>query len=376
MDIDLSKEQKLIKTSAREFLEKEFPKDFIRELEESEQGYSRELWEKMAELGWMAMNIPEEYDGMGMSYLDLIVLLEETGYNILPGPFFSTVMGAFPIIDGGSNEQKHEFLPKISSGELKVTFALTEPNASFNPSDTEVEAVSEGEDFIVNGTKLFVENAHIADYLICLVRTERGENPETALSLFLIDSKSPGMTINMIPAMSLDKQSEVIFKGVRVPKSNMLGRINEGWQLLQNTLAKAQVGKCAEMLGGMQASLDMTNAYVKKRMTYGRSVGSYQVVQHYLANIWIDVETSRNITYLAAWKINEGLPFGKEVGAAKAWVGKAFTRATERCIQMHGAIGLTREHDIGLYYRSAKAWDLAFGDGTYQKNIIAKEMNF
>ena len=129
-------------------------------------------------------------------------------------------------------------------------------------------------------------------------------------------------------------------------------------------------------IAGMQASLDMTSAYVKKRMTYGRSVGSYQVVQHYLANIWMDVETSRNITYLAAWKINEGLPCGKEVGAAKAWVGKAFTHTTERCIQMHGAIGLTREHDIGLYYRSAKAWDLAFGDGTYQKSIIAKEMNF
>ena len=118
----------------------------------------------------------------------------------------------------------------------------------------------------------------------------------------------------------------------------------------------------------------MTNTYVKKRMTYGKSVASYQVVQHYLADVWIDMETSKNLVYLAAWKICEGLPCGKEVSAAKAWVGKAFTRVTERCVQMHGAIGLTREHDIGLYYRNAKACDLAFGDSQYQREVIAGEM--
>ena len=375
MNIDLSEEQKLIRTSTQEFLKKEFPKDYIRELEESEEGYSPKLWKEMAELGWMGLNIPEEYDGMGMNFLDLIIMLEETGYNLLPGPFFSTVSGAFPILDAGTEEQKGKYLPLIASGEIKLTLAITEPSATYDPSGIQVEAVEKGADFLVNGEKLFVDNAHVADYLVCAVRTSHEGEPGNGISLFIISTQAPGITIRVVPGIGLDKQCEVSFKDVKFPRENMLGDLNGGWEILKRALKKAQIGKCAEMLGGMRASLDMSNAYVKKRMTYGRPIGSYQVVQHYLSNIWIDIETSRNITYLAGWKINEGLPCGKEVSAAKAWVGKAFARVTERCVQIHGAIGLTREHDIGLYYRSAKAWDLAFGDGRYQKSVMEKEMN-
>jgi alkylation response protein AidB-like acyl-CoA dehydrogenase len=294
----------------------------------------------------------------------------------MPGPFFSTVMGAFPIIDGGSEEQKKEYLPKISMGELKPALAITEPTATYHPWGIEMGAVEEGDGFILNGTKLFVENGHIADYLVCAVRTREGGAAEEGISLLLVDAKSPGIDAVVIPSMGLDKQCELTFKDVRVPGGNLLGEQDQGWALLEKTLEKARVGKCAEMLGGMRAAMDMTNAYVKKRETYGRSVGSYQVIQHYLANIWVDVETSKNITYLAAWKIREGLPSGKEVSAAKSWVGQCYTHGTERCVQMHGALGLTREHDIGLYYRYAKACDLAYGDGDYQKEMMAKVMNF
>ncbi|MFC1821742.1 acyl-CoA dehydrogenase family protein [Thermodesulfobacteriota bacterium] len=376
MNIDLNQEQKLIKSSAKEFLEKEFPKDVVRQLEESEEGYSPELWEKTAELGWVGLNIPEEYEGMGMDFLDLVILLEEIGSNLMPGPFFSTVMGAFPIIDGGSEEQKKEYLPRISMGELKLALAITEPTATYHPWGIEMGAVEEGDEYILNGTKLFVENGHLADYLICAVRTKEGGAEEEGISLLLVDAKSPGIDADVIPSMGIDKQCELTFKDVRVPKGNLLGEQDQGWALLERTLEKAQVGKCAEMLGGMRAAMDMTNAYVKKRETYGRTVSSYQVIQHYLANIWVNVETSKNITYLAAWKIREGLPSGKEVSAAKSWVGQCYTHGTERCVQMHGALGLTREHDIGLYYRYAKACDLAYGDGDYQKEVIAKVMNF
>ncbi|MBW1774149.1 MAG: acyl-CoA/acyl-ACP dehydrogenase [Deltaproteobacteria bacterium] len=374
MDVNFSEEQKLIKSSAREFLKAEVPKDVVRELEESEEGYSPGLWQKIAELGWIGLNIPEEYDGMGMNFLDLVILLEEVGYNLLPGPFFSTVIAAFPIILGGREEKKKEYLPKIAEGKLRMSLALTEPTATFDPLGIEMEAVAEGDAYILNGTKLFVEYAHTSDALVAVARTGTGERPEDGLSLFIIDAKAPGVRISNIPTIGLDRQCEVQFTDVRIPNANMVGPADRGWDILKDTLHRAQVGKCAEMLGGMKAALDMTNTYVKKRMTYGKSVASYQVVQHYLADVWIDVETSKNLFYLAAWKICEGIPCGKEVAAAKAWVGKAFTRVTERCVQMHGAIGLTREHDIGLYYRNAKACDLAFGDSQYQREVIAGEM--
>jgi len=376
MDTKLSEEQKLISTSAKEFLKAEVPKDIVRELEESEEGYSPELWQKMAELGWIGLNIPEDYDGMGMNFLDLMVLLEETGYNLLPGPLFSTVLTAFPIIWGGSEELKGRVLPGITEGKLKLSLTLIEPSATFDASGIMMEAVPEGDDYMINGTKLFVENAHIADYLVCAVRTKQKESPEEGLTLFLIDANTPGIQTSVLPTIGLDKQCEVNFTNVKLPRANILGDLDNGWEILRNTLQRAQAGKCAEMVGGMRAALDMTNTYVKKRMTYGKPVASYQVIQHYLANVWIDLETSRNLTYLASWKICEGLPGAKEVSAAKIWVGKAFTRVTERCVQMHGAIGLTREHDIGLYYRNAKACDLAYGDGAYQREVIAKEMHF
>ena len=374
MDVNFSEEQKLIKSSAREFLQAEVPKDVVRELEESEEGYSPGLWQKIAELGWIGLNIPEEYDGMGMNFLDLVILLEEVGYNLLPGPFFSTVIAAFPIILGGGEEQKMEYLPNITEGKLRMSLALTEPTATFDPLGIEMEAVPEGDAYIINGTKLFVEHAHTAEYLVAVARTRPGERAEDGLTLFIIDTKAPGVKISNIPTIGLDRQCEIQFTDVRISRANMVGPADRGWDILKDTLHRAQVGKCAEMLGGMKAALDMTNTYVKKRMTYGKSVASYQVVQHYLADVWIDVETSKNLLYLAAWKICEGIPCGKEVSAAKAWVGKAFTRVTERCVQMHGAIGLTREHDIGLYYRNAKACDLAFGDSQYQREVIAGEM--
>jgi len=228
----------------------------------------------------------------------------------------------------------------------------------------------------LNGTKLFVENAQTADYLICAVRSKGDGKPEKSLTLIMVDSKTPGIRVSILPTMGLNKNFEVHFEEVRVPATNILGSLHEGWAIIRKTLQRAQAGKCAEMLGGMRAALDMTNAHVKKRMTYGKAVASYQVVQHYLSNIWIDMELSNNLTYMAAWKISEGLPCAKEVSAAKAWVGKAFTRVTERCVQMHGAIGLTREHDIGLYYRNARACDLAFGDGHYHREEIARKMGF
>jgi len=375
MNLDLTEEQEMLKTSARDFLTKECPKALVRKLEEDEKGFSQELWSKMAELGWLGLVLPEEYNGMGMGFMDLIILLQEMGRNIVPGPFFSTViLGSLPILNAGTEEQKKEFLPKIASGKMLITLAITEPSARYDAAGIETKATAQGDSFVINGTKLFVENAHISDYLICATRTKKSKKPEDGITLFLVDAKSPGIKCEVVPTIGADKLCEVVFDNVTVPKKNLLGQLNKGWTIVAKSMEQAAIAKCAEMVGGCEASMDMTLAYVKERVQYGRPIGSFQVIQHYCANMWSNVETSRNILYMAAWKVAEGLPATKDVAVAKAWINEAYKFVTERAMQCHGAIGTTRDHDIGLYYRRAKAGELAFGDTDFQKELVAQSI--
>ncbi len=376
MNLDLTEEQEMLRTSARDFLTKECSKTLVRKLEEDEKGYSPELWHKMAELGWMGLVLPEQYNGMGMGFMDLVILLQEMGRNILPGPFFSTVvLGSLPILSAGTEEQKKELLPKIASGELILTLALTEPSARYDAAGVQTKAVAQGDSFVIDGTKLFVENAHIADYIICVTRTKKGTSPQEGISLFVVDARSAGIKCEVMPTIGADKLCEVVFKKVKVPKKNMLGKLNEGWDILAKTLEQATIAKCAEMVGGQEASLDMTLAYVKERVQYGKPIGSFQVIQHYCANMWMNVETSRDILYKAACSVAEALPgSASEVAVAKGWINEAYKFVTERAVQCHGAIGTTRDHDIGLYYRRAKAGELAFGDTDFQKELVAQQL--
>ncbi len=375
MDLDLTEEQEMLSKTARDFLEKECPKTLVRELEEDEKGYSSGLWNKMAELGWMGLVLPEEYGGMGMGFQDLIVLLQEMGRNILPGPFFCTVVtGAMPVLYAGSEQQKKELLPRIADGELIMTLAWLEPNARYDAAGITTQAKKEGDGYAISGTKLFVENAHVADYIICAARTKTSKNPEEGITLFLVEAGTQGIKTEVMPTIGADKLCEVSFDKVKVPKQNVLGEVDKGWPLMTKTLEHAALAKCAEMVGGMEASLDMTLTYVKEREQYGRAIGSFQVIQHYLANMWMKVDTSRNVLYYAAWRLAEGLPASRDVATAKSWTNEAYKFVTERAVQCHGAIGTTRDHDIGLYYRRSKSGELAFGDTDFHVEAVACEL--
>ena len=375
MNLDLTEEQEMLRTMARDFLAKECPKTLVRELEDDPKGYSPDLWRKMADLGWMGLVLPEEYGGMGMEYLDLIILIQEMGRNILPGPYFSTVvLASLPILWAGTDDQKQKFLPKIAGGDMILTMALHEPNARYDAAGVEAKASPQGDSFLISGTKMFVENAHIADHLICVTRTTAGASPEDGITLFLVDAKTPGIMCEVVPTMADDKLCEVVFDNVSVPKENMLGQLDKGWDIVARALEHATMAKCAEMVGGAEAVLDMTLEYVKERIQYGKPIGSFQVIQHYCANMWTNVAASRNLLYKVAWDLGEGLPVSAEVAMAKGWINQAYKFVTERAIQCHGAVGLTRDHDVGLYYRRAKAGELAFGDTDFQRELVARHM--
>ncbi len=375
MDLGLTEEQEMLKKSASDFLQKECPKQLVRQLDESDTGYSPDLWRKMAELGWMGLVFPEKYGGSNGRFLDLIVLLEVMGHNIVPGPFFSTVvLGGLTILAAGNEEQKKEFLPQIASGKMLLTLALTEPSARYDAPSIKTKAVASSNGYIINGIKLFIPDANVADYILCVARTKDGGDPENGITIFLVDAKSPGVKCTLLKTLARDKQCEVVFDNVSVPQKNIIGSLDQGWPIVKETLRKATVAKCAEMVGGAQAALEMAVQYAKERIQFNRPIGSFQAIQHYCANMVTDVDGARFITYKAAWKVSEGLPSDMDVAIAKAWTGEACCRVTLLAHQIFGAIGFTMDHDIHLYYRRAKTGDIMFGDSNFQRAIVAREL--
>ena len=375
MNLALTEEQEMLKKMAHDFLTDKLPKKVVKEIEESEPGYSPELWKEMAELGWMGLALPEKYGGSGMSFLDLAVLLEEMGKACLPGPYFSTVvLGGLTIADIGSEEQKKEYLPKIASGEKIFTLALTEPSAKYDANSIQTKATADKDAYILNGTKLFVPDAHIADYMLVVARSDEKSKAEKGITIFIVAGKSPGISYTVLKTIANDKLCEVVFDKVKVPKKNILGELNQGWKDVEKIIQRAAVAKCCEMVGCIQQALDMTVSYAKERKQYDRPIGSFQVIQHYCADMATDVDGTRLSTYQAAWMVSEGLPGTKEVAIAKAWAGEACQRVMALAHQIHGAIGVTIDHDLQYYTRRAKAAEVSFGDASFYREVVAQEM--
>ena len=374
MNFEPDEEQVMLKTSARDFLEKECPKKHVRGMMEDERGYSPELWKKIADLGWLGLTLPEEYGGVGCSFLNLVVLLEECGRALLPAPIIPTVvLTAHPILAAGTDEQKKGFLPKIASGEMILTLAFLEAGGGLEASDVAVTAAPSGNNFIINGTKLFVPDAHVADYLLCVTRTGDGANKEEGITLFLVDKKTEGVQIEILKTMTGQKLCEVVFTNVAVPKKNILGKLNQGWPVMQRVLVEAQVAECAWMTGGARWAMETSIDYARLRIAFDRPIGSFQAIQHKLSNMAVEVEGATSIVYYAAWTIMQNEPeMTLAASMAKSWCGETYKHATFDGVQIHGGIGYTWDHDMHLYLKRAKACEVTFGDSDYHREKVAQ----
>ena len=374
MDLGLTEEQEMLRNSARDFLEKEAPEAYVRQMEEDEQGYSPEVWRKMADLGWQGLIVPEEYGGVGFGFLDLIVLLEEFGRALVPGPFVPTMVAATAIIEGGNEEQKQQWLPRIASGDVIGTLAFTEPSARFDAEGVELRAEKQGEDYVLNGTKLFIPDAHVADLMVVVART--GGQGEQGISLFLVDAKSPGITTEVLKTIAADKQCEVRFENVRVPAANLLGGEGRGWELMKRIMLKATCMEAAYLVGLAQMDFEISVNYAKERVQFGRPIGSFQAIQHKAADMVTDVDGARFIMYRAAWSVAENEPDAEmQVSMAKAWVSDATRRVVAHGQQIHGGIGFTKDYKIQLYFRRQKRGELTWGDGDYHREKVAQMLS-
>ena len=253
-----------------------------------------------------------------------------------------------------------------------MTLALTEREASYTADEIKTKASPRVNAFSLNGKKMFVPDAHIADYIIIPAR--RAGSHRSGISLFIVEAKDKNLRIQPLISIHHLKQCKVLLVDVHVPKGNVIGEQGQGWFYIQSLLPKAVAGKCCQMLGAMHKVLEMTLRYVQERYQFNRPLSAFQVIQHYCADMAIDLESSRLITYEAAWRLSTGLPSTKEVAMAKAWCSDAFKKLGTTSHQIHGAIGFTEEYDLQLFSRCAKAWELELGNGNFHREIIARQM--
>ena len=373
MDFGFSEEQEMLRQSVREFLDAECPMTYVRQMMDDERGYSDDQWKKMAELGWTGLIVPEEYGGAGLNMVDMVVVLEEMGKVVMPGPFYaSVILGGLAIELGGSAEQKKRYLPGLAAGTSKATLAQVEESGRWDAEGIALSAKPAGAGFSLTGVKLFVHDAHNADLLIVPVRT--GGAGTDGITLLIVDGKAKGLATRVLKTMDQTRKlCEVQFDGVTVGKDAVLGTVGGGWALLDRLVDRAKVALCAEMCGGAQKVLEMSVEYAKVREQFGKPIGSFQAIQHKCANMMVQVESAKSATYYAAWAVANDVPEAHLAACmAKAYCSDAYRFVSAEGIQIHGGIGFTWEHDMHLYFKRAKGSEVTFGDATWNRELVAQ----
>ena len=362
MNFGLSETQQTLKNTARKFLAAECPMAEVRRLAETPGACGESLWKRMAAQGWMGLLISEDYGGYGMSMVEMAVVLEEMGYALLPGPYFSTVLLAAAIIErAGSEDQRRAYLPRIASGELRATLAHDNETAVLGASVTP-------DGYRLRGRKLFVPDAAAAHALVFAAQLD-GEP-----ALFLAEENTPGITISPLPSLDSTRPLyEINLDAVALPPSSLLARGEPARRALEETLDLAAAGLAAEMTGGMQRVLELSVEYAKTRKQFGKPIGTFQAVQHHCADIFLLTEGARSASYFAAWALSQNDPAAPlAVSVAKAYASDGFREAGNHGIQVHGGMGFTWENDLHLYYRRAKASEIACGDASHHRERIAR----
>ena len=366
MDLSLTEPQEMLKKMARDFLTEKCPKTLVREMEEDDKGYKPELWKDMADLGWLGLVLPEEYGGTGGNFLDLAVLLEEMGRALLPSPFMDTMISSLIILEAANKDQKHKLLPQIADGKFIFTTAWIQPGTDYDVV-SQLKGTPQGDNYILNGSKLFVNFANVADYIIAQVNTG-----DETFTLFLVDAKSTGLKLNPLSSIAKDKQFEVKFDNVSIPQENILGEINKGQTYLDKILPEVLLAKSMEMIGGAQQTVEMSTDYAKQRVQFNQPIGAFQAIQHHIANMAVDLDSSRFMTYKAIWMLDAGLPCTKQAFMTKSWVSDAYRRIVVLGKQIHGGYGVINEYDMQLYFRRQKRDELFLGDSDFYREKIAQ----
>lgn len=371
MDTLLNEDERMISASAREFLEGECSTQLVREMETDPLGYPKDLWRKAADLGWPGMCLPEQFGGSDMPLLYLGLVLQEVGRAVAPLPLHSTVVAALTIARDGSEAQAARYLPAVVKGESIMTWAFTDEDPRMAPESITMSARALGDDFILDGTKLFVDNFVAADQCLVVARTTPGSNGADGLSLLIVDTGSEGISHRALVTLAKDKQSEVTFKSVRVPKANVIGPVGKAWPIIERMIDRGTALLCAQILGAARKDIEMAIDYAKLREAFGQPIGAFQSVQHTCADMVIWVDGGDLLTYEALWKMDQGELARVEVSQAKAFCNDRCEAAVRNSQSIHGGIGFMMEFDLHLWFRRVSAWTMRMGTSYEHRARIA-----
>jgi alkylation response protein AidB-like acyl-CoA dehydrogenase len=377
MDFGLSEEQELLQQSARDFLVRECPVSLVREVMRSADGFSPALHAKMAQMGWMGLIIPEKFGGLGLRMLDLGVLAEELGRAVVPGPFLSSsVLATVCLLHGVSAAHKRAWLPRLAAGQAIGTLALFEEEPRLDAAGIRTRCTATRTGYRLHGTKVFVTDALMADFLVVAAR-RRGHDA-AGVCLLLVPRDAPGLSV--LPLESVDQThrvAEVVFDAVEVPKTALLADPPRGWKVVSRALDAASVYLAADSLGGAARALEMSVDYAKTRQQFGRPIGSFQAIKHMAAEMVSDIEPARALVWYAAYAYDhEPRRAAQAAAMAKARLGDVYSRVANRAVQMHGGIGFTWEHDMHLWFKRALWNRTAFGDPTFHRERVAQLAGF
>lgn len=371
MDVLLNDDENLIVDSAREFLTNECPTKLVRAMETDPLGYSKEMWAKVAELGWQGMCLPEKVGGSAMSLVYLGLVMREAGRALAPIPLHSTAVATLAIANDGTPAQQEKYLPDVVVGKTVWTWAFTEKDPRFVPEAVQMSAKAEGDNFVLDGTKLFVDNFPAADYCLVVARTTAGSKGAQGLSLFIVDAKSAGISHTVLITLAKDKQCEVNFKGVKVPKANVIGAVGDAWPIIERMLDRGTALLCAQMVGAARKDIEMAIEYAKFRTAFGQPIGAFQSVQHMCADMQMWVDGGELLTFEALWKLEQGLPAAVEVSQAKSFCNEKCEAAVRQSQSIHGGIGFMMEFDLQLWFRRISSWTMRMGTSFEHRARIA-----
>jgi alkylation response protein AidB-like acyl-CoA dehydrogenase len=379
MNLAFTEDQEALREQARDFLARHSSSEQVRRAMESEHGFDPEVWKRIgAELGWTALCVPEAYGGVGLGSVELSLLMEPMGEHLLCAPFFSTVcMAAQAILAGGSEAQKQEHLPGIAEGRTLATLAYAEPGGALEPGALRASfRPAPGGGATLHGDKRYVVDGCAADLLVVAARRE-GSQGEEGIELFLVPGDAAGLTRRALPTMDLTRRlAEIRLDGVRVPEAARLGDgVGRGAAVLAEALDRAAIALAAEQVGGAQRCLDLSVAYAKERVQFGRPIGSFQAIKHACADMMLLVESARS----AAWHVAEIAAAGTEglaaaASLAKSFCGDAYFRCAGDAIQIHGGVGFTWEYDPHLYFKRARSSQSLLGDASFHRERVAQTM--
>ena len=374
MNVLPNEEELMVKNAAREFLEAESPPGLARAIEQDERGYSVELWEKMASLGWFGISLPEAYGGGGLPVTYLGLILEECGRAIAPVPFHSTATASLAVANHGSDEQKQSILPRVARGELIMTWAVQEQDPRLRSDAIQCRGEVDGDSLVISGIKHFVDNFSAAELMVMAVRTAAPSAVSPGITLAIVPTNAAGISETRLTTLAKDSQSKLYLEGVRIPLSNVIGEINGGWAATSEMLDTGTALLCTQIIGAARKDAEMAIEYAKNRVAFGRPIAGFQSIQHLCADMIVWVDGAQLLTYEALWKLDSGLPYSVEVSQAKAFTNDKCQATVRSSQQIHGGIGFMMEFDLHLWYRRVTAWTMRLGTSFEHRGRVARSL--